>query len=366
MPKPITGTAAEVEQKITTYTGLSKFIGNRLGIERPTPSEPPPAVVTDYRELHNADLPALKAWYAALPKNFRPMHLSVQGRSDGKRFDALALDDGTATVYEPHMALVMAPPDSAQPTPDSDGATMWALGWQQSSMVAYMCDGVYNRHHVWTQGPTHDNCWHPLKDLGLGLQQFREKRQRPIGVIEYGENLFLLGGPDNGLKWELHHGLTAAAVREKLADARTRKWRPDLVHRHDSDLDKFALVLVENPKDDLWEYHSGLTLDDYRKRMAESRSRGHRPQYVHSWVGKDAAVVYSGLWVGDLKPLMRVPVKGIDMADATVNAGSGWLSLALRLLADQCRGLVSPDGVINWTPAWPKAFELAPVPREKR
>ena len=349
VPKPIAGKAEEVEHKISAYTGFARADGNRLGIELKLPSsppEPPPAVVSDFREIHNAELPALKAWYASLPEKFRPMHLSEQLGSNGKRFDALALDDGTATVYEANLGLKDATTAGALPNFDRR-SSKWPQAWQHLTVVAYACDKVYHRHRAWTQGPIHENSWHPLKNLGLGLQQFRVKRQCPIGVIEYGENLYLLGGPDGGLKWELYHGITEAAVREMLADARPRKWRPDLIHRHYSDADKFVLVLVENPKDVPWEYHAGLSVRDFEKRMADGR--GHRPHYVLSWVGKADAAVYSGVWVGDLKP-RPVTAKRDEVADAVVNTGSGWLAFALQVLADRCRGLVSPDGVIHWHP----------------
>ncbi len=367
VPKPIAGTAEEVERKISAYTGFAESESPRLGIELELPSsppEPPPAVVSDFREIHDAELPELKAWYASLPENFRPTHLSEQLGSDGKRYDALALDDGTATVYEANSGLKDA--FTAGPMPNFDDRyDKWPHAWSHLTFAAYACDSVYHRHRVWTQGPVHENSWHPLKDLEHGLRQFRGKRQRPIGVIEYGNNLYLLGGPDGGLKWELHHGITAATVRGKLAEARSRNWRPDLIHRHRVDADKFAVVLVENPKEVSWDYHTGLSVRDFEKRLADGRSRGHRPQYVQSWVGPDGAAVYSGVWVGDLKPL-QVGLERIDVADATVDNGSAWLMIALQLLADRCRDLVTPDGVVHWRPLRPRATELAPMPREKK
>lgn len=65
VPKPIVGTAEEVERNIASHTGLTKSSGNQLWIDpikcQRAPSVPPSAAVTDFREIHNADLPALKA-----------------------------------------------------------------------------------------------------------------------------------------------------------------------------------------------------------------------------------------------------------------------------------------------------------------
>jgi len=102
----------------------------------------------------------------------------------------------------------------------------------------------------------------------------RTKRSRPIGVVEYANDLFLRGGPDDGLAWEFHADLTAVQIEEKVADCRKRKWRPTLVHRHRTDADKFAVVLVANPRDVPWEYRAPLNVKEYETALAESAKRG--------------------------------------------------------------------------------------------
>ncbi len=120
-------------------------------------------------------------------------------------------------------------------------------------------------------------------------------------MLQYDDAFFMHGGPQGGRAWEVYRDLTAAQVQEKLAECRKRKWRPSLIHRHRTDADKFALVLIDNPRDEAWEYHVPLSVAEYEKKLAEGRAKGLRPQSVQSWL-KDDVPAYSALWVGDLKP----------------------------------------------------------------
>ena len=167
--------------------------------------------------------------------------------------------------------------------------------------VMYASDQVSYRHHLWTKGEPYESAWKPRDKLADGLALFRKRRMRPIGVIDYEGSLHLHGGPDDGLEWEFHADLTPDQVKEKVDEARKRKWRPTLIHRHRTDADKFAVVLVANPKGVPWEYRAPLTVKEYETALADLRGRGLRPLYVQSWIdGKNP--VYSAVWVGDYQP----------------------------------------------------------------
>jgi serine/threonine protein kinase/WD40 repeat protein len=297
VPTPIRGTPAEVKAAVVAHTGLSSSDANHLSIRHSpsTPLEAPlvPSTVTDYRELHGADLDELKKWFTALPQTHRPVHLTVQEGSGGKRFNALAVDDGTATVYDPHLAIL--------DVDNADGRPMWAKGWQIAINTLYYPGGPGLRHHVWTKGLSYDTVWHSAKNVEKTRNVLRERRMRPVGIAQYDDRLDVHGGPDDGHKWELHADLTGAQVKEKIEDARKRKWRPTLVHRHREKADQFVLVLVDNPHDTAWEYHAPLGLKDYEAKLADAKGRGLRPEYVHSWV-VNKEPVYSVVLVGDYRP----------------------------------------------------------------
>jgi hypothetical protein len=201
--------------------------------------------------------------------------------------------------------LALGPKEREKYGQDADDPTMWAKGWHRSWCSFYYADDTLYRHHLWTQGGAHHSVWPKSDQLPDGLAALRAKRMQPIGIINYDDNLFLHGGPDRGHNWELLRDLTAAQVKQKLDECRARKWRPDLIHRHRTEADKFVLVTVDNPHDTPWEYDAALPVAEYEKKLAACRGRGFRPHYVHSWVANGSAV-YSALWLGDYKPL---PVK---------------------------------------------------------
>jgi eukaryotic-like serine/threonine-protein kinase len=298
VPVPIAGTPDEVTRKVVERIGIAEndneFLYPRSPTQPTTASAvQPPLPVTDYSELHGADLDELKKWFTALPKTHRPVHLTVQEGSGGKRFNALAVDDGTATVYDPHLAIL--------DVDNADGRPMWAKGWQIAINTLYYPGGPGLRHHVWTKGLSYDTVWHSAKNVEKTRNVLRERRMRPVGIAQYDDRLDVHGGPDDGHKWELHSDLTAAQVKEKIEGARKRKWRPTIVHRHREKVDQFVLVLVDNPHDTAWEYHAPLGLKDYEAKLADAKGRGLRPEYVHSWV-VNKEPVYSVVLVGDYRP----------------------------------------------------------------
>ena len=304
VPSPVQGTPDEVMRQIVERIGVEELDGQFLVVRSPERTAqaqiaPLPLPVTDYRELHNAELPALKKWFAELHQDFRPIHISVREGSDGTKFDAIAIDDGTGTGFEAHLAL--ADRDGVH-APDRDADAMWPKSFAQEVCATYVAGGVYHRHHVWAKGASTHAAWHPLADFEKGLKEFRDRGLRPVGVVEYTKHsLFPIGGPADGHAWELHRDLTAAQVADKVADARKRRWRPTVVHRSRDEADRFVLVVVANPRDVPWEYRAPLTVKEYEAALAESAKRGLRPQYVQSWVDADNPV-YSAVWVGDYQP----------------------------------------------------------------
>jgi eukaryotic-like serine/threonine-protein kinase len=308
VPQPLAGAPADVARAVHARTGFRAENVDALALvssaEWPARAVPAPQLpVTDFRELHGADTDALKMWFAALPKTHRLTNLNVQEGGTGPRFDALAIDDGTAALrYEAHWVVTAKAGPKAI---DDDGATMFAKGWSRALCVPYMDGNVYSRHHIYSSSLVYWEYWNVQTQLDAKLAEARGHRRRPISLMQYDNRLSLNTGPDDGLPWELHRDLSAAQVKQKLDECRKRKWRPDLIHRHRTDADKFVLVLVDNPHDTPWEYDAALNTSTYEQKLVACRGRGFRPHYVHSWVANGSAV-YSVLWLGDYKPL---PVK---------------------------------------------------------
>ncbi len=310
VPQPITGTPSEVERAVVGRTGLALNGSDQL-LDRPVQPPAgsalpmPPLTVFDFREAHNLSLDDLRKWCAALPKGMRPTAVTVQAGSGGQRFDAVAQDDGQRSDFEAHLAISHRP--GKPHLGDDDLKVMTPKGWRLSVRMSYTADGVYHQGNVWTRAGSHSETWYPRAKLEASLQDLRKRRHRPDGVIEYGDdNLFLHGCDDEGLDWELHPDLTADQVRAKVADARGRNWRPDLLARHCDKPGQYVLVLVSNPHKLGWEFHHGLSVPDYEAKLAELAARGLRPQCVASEVvwGKP---LYSAVWLGDLQ---RPPAPG--------------------------------------------------------
>ena len=157
VPKPIAGMPYHVGRIVRIHTGsmLADGDGLRPSTERTESSDSPESVfpplpVTDFRELHGAELPAVKTWMAALTKNLRPTHLTVQEGSNGKRFDALAIDDGSDALFEAHLAL--GPKEGEKYGQDADDPAMWGQGWQRSWCAFYYDGPRLYRHQLWTKG----------------------------------------------------------------------------------------------------------------------------------------------------------------------------------------------------------------------
>ena len=90
VPQPLKGSSEEVALLIQSHTGFTAVSRNVLKFHQ-TPRFPkrpmspetdpwPPLVVSDFREIHDADINDLAKWFQQLPKSFRPSHLSVRGQ----------------------------------------------------------------------------------------------------------------------------------------------------------------------------------------------------------------------------------------------------------------------------------------------
>ena len=65
-------------------------------------------------------------------------------------------------------------------------------------------------------------------------------------------------------------------------------------------------MLIDNLRDEPWEYHVPLSVGEYEQKLAANRTKGLRPQSVQSWLANDVPA-YSALWVGDFKPVPQKP-----------------------------------------------------------
>jgi hypothetical protein len=307
IPEPMKGSLAEVEKTLADHLGTLHPDGDRPMF---MPAEQSvallPLTVAEYREIHNAGLGELTKWFAEMPKNFRPTHLSVHEGSNGKRFDAIAVDDGTAAPFEAHLGLSNK---AAEPrTLDQDYQDMNKQGWNRILLPSYFDSTGYRRHHIWSKSNGYSTAWRVEKDYEPIIAKLKESQKMPVAVVQYDDTLALTTAPDDGHKWEFHKDLSAEQVKTKIEECKNRKWRPTMIHRHRTENDKFLLMLIDNPHDEAWEYDANLSVNEYETIMGLNKARGFRPEYVHSWVvNRDA--VYSVIWVRSVLAQQERPPK---------------------------------------------------------
>jgi WD40 repeat protein len=272
----------------------TKNVRQLIRVEHPGRPETRNRTAAQYREIHNAGVAELQAWFNALPKTFRPSHLSVQEGSNGMRFDAIAVDDGTAVPFEAHLALSHKTTEPR--TLDQDDQEMWKKGWSRIFLPSYFDSTGYRRHQIWIKVNGESTSWRMEKEFDAAVAKLKTAKKMPVSVIGYDDGLALKTAPDDGHAWELHKDLTAEQLRAMVKECKDRKWRPTMIHRHRTDANKFLLTLIDNPHDEAWEYDANLDGSDYETKLLANKARGFRPEYVHSWlVSKDA--VYSVIWV---------------------------------------------------------------------
>jgi serine/threonine protein kinase/WD40 repeat protein len=252
-------------------------------------------VMLDFREIHDADVAGLAKWFEQLPKNFRPSHLSVQEGSNGTRFDAIAIDDGTATPFEAHLALSHKKTEPL--TLDQDDQDMFRKGWNRILISGYFDSTGYRRHQIWSKVSGYSPSWRMQKEFTANIAKLKASKSMPLSVTQYDDGLALITAPDDGHDWECFKDLTAEQVKTKILECKERKWRPSMVHRHRTDADKFLLTLIDNPHDEAWEYEANLSIAEYESKLTTNKVRGFRPGYVHSWIVSKEPV-YSVIWLG--------------------------------------------------------------------
>jgi serine/threonine protein kinase/WD40 repeat protein/tetratricopeptide (TPR) repeat protein len=263
--------------------------------------QPGPVTMADFRELHGADLAELRRWLCELPRNFRPISLTARAGANPVQFDVLAVDDGQAVPWLVHLALDPSVANAC----DVDSVGMMGTGWILATVCHYTDDKGYRRHHIWVKGGATTAYWPKDRPEMLAtLEQLRKANQRPVWMHGLSRPAWdILSGPAAGRKWEVHTELTPEQLTVKIDDARRRKWRPSGVFVMPGKPGAFAVVLIENPTDERWEFHGRLNVQAYELKLSELRTKGFRPISVLSEAGTMAK--YTAVWLGDL----TVPVQ---------------------------------------------------------
>jgi hypothetical protein len=288
----------------------------RTPVPPPAPLPPTPAVraagnppdrrallaVTDYREAHGLDLAGLKAWVADLPAGFRPTDITARAGAVSPRFDAIAVADGLTPVVETHFDL-----DRTGVSRGADFTRMAQAGWALRGCCPFDDGTSRPRHHVWARD---GGGWFAvpftLGRAGEVADHWRRDRVRPrtfyaetadTGKGRADRSMGALLDTDHGQPWEFVPELTPSELAARLADTRTRGWRPDALGQFGSGPDRtFALSVVPNPSGLEWEFRADLTTDEYQAELAQQKAAGRRPLAVAS-AGNGAAVRYTAAWV---------------------------------------------------------------------
>jgi tRNA A-37 threonylcarbamoyl transferase component Bud32 len=255
-----------------------------------------------FKEIHGADLPALREWIEALPAGgFRPVEINARGGATPPRFDAIAWRDGDKYPVKPSLEL-----DRHEINHMTDFNAMQA-SWALRIVCTYDEDRELRRHHIWVkderdwavQGmnlealPERFAQWkqggfRPTKFYLNALDPGRGAPTRPYGVIL---------GPAEGLTWEAQFELRATELSQTMAEARKKGQRPDVLNALGIGPNRtYAVSLVPNPVSLRWEFRQDMTVAQYEAALIEQKNAGLRP-WVALSEGTGDKVRYMAVWV---------------------------------------------------------------------
>ncbi len=324
---------------------------------KPEPPAAPPAV-DGFLEVHGVSRTALADWVAKLPKGVTPTWVATRTGGKDVLFDAVAV-----------------------PAPDAPAAKF--ATWSDADPAAYdelkkthrlvaeapfLVDGAYHTVDVGVEdGKTFETWYGDLafaqKKIGDGFQSERVRDgvkerwlpnsltalRRSDGGITY--SLISTWLPDRTLEGHLSN--TPKELAAKIAECRTRGWRPHIVNTiHGSPETTFLAVLLENKANEAWDFTPDLSVADYEKELAARKAKGQRPRCVCSHEA-DGKVGYTVVWDGGSAP---AAVGEPPMADSLRTAVE-------KLLAAKVTVHVSPKGSTSGYRNIESARECKPTDR---
>ena len=260
-----------------------------------------PLAVTDFRELHDADVAELRKWCDKLPVGFYPASVTARGSTKTPVFDAVAIRDDRRVKFEVHFAL-------GGNAKQADFDAMSRNGWALKTACTYPVDGKVLRHHVWV---TDDGKGWLADGIQLGglpeaIERWKRARLRPtnfwLNESDIGKGLptralGVLLEPDQGVVWTLSAELGAKELVVELTAARKQGLRPDALGAlGDGKNRTYALSLVPNPDKLGWEFQTNLTADSFETSTAEQKKLNRRPLSVLS-EGEGVATTYTAVWI---------------------------------------------------------------------